>query len=102
MLNAFIDGDIQTPPLCTAATKGSVGLLVALLDKLGAHNNFKDSLGNTPLMNAIAKSHLPVVETLLAAGVTGRIHCPPQSCPSGVRCDSGCSLEVGGGKECTP
>lgn len=68
LLNAFIDGDLQTPPLCTAATKGSVGLVTMLLDKFGADKDFKGTDGDTPLITAADKSHLPVVEALLAGG----------------------------------
>ena len=73
LLNAFIDGDLQTPPLCTAATKGNVELVVALMDKLGADKNFQDEYGDTPLINAANKGHLPVVKTLLAAGANVNI-----------------------------
>lgn len=69
LLTAFIDGDLQTPPLCTAATGGDLGAVIALLDKLGADKNFKDRLGCTPLIRAADNGHLSVVETLLAAGV---------------------------------
>ncbi|CBJ33459.1 inversin protein alternative isoform [Ectocarpus siliculosus] len=69
LLTAFIDGDVKTPPLCTAATKGNAGLVMALLDNFGADKNFKDNVGETPLMKAADKGHLPVVEALLDAGV---------------------------------
>lgn len=63
LLTAFINGG-----LCTAATKGNTGLVVALMDKLGADKNCKDDDGDTPLIKAASHGHLPVIETLLAAG----------------------------------
>lgn len=55
LLNAFIDGDLQTPPLCTAATKGSVELVTMLLNKFGADKDFKGTDGDTPLIKATDK-----------------------------------------------
>ncbi|CAM9813257.1 unnamed protein product [Ectocarpus sp. 8 AP-2014] len=69
LLNAFVDGGFETPPLCTAAEKGDVELVMLLLDKVGVDKNFKDTDGETPLILAAFGGHLPVAEALLAAGV---------------------------------
>ena len=68
IMNAFIDGDLETPPLCTVAQNGDAGLVMVLLEKFGADKNCKDTDGHTPLIHAAVEDHVPVVKTLLHSG----------------------------------
>ena len=68
-LGKFIDGKLDGSPLITAAIRGNVSFVKTLVNKLGADKNFKDEVGDTALVHAAFNDYLPVVQTLLEAGV---------------------------------
>ena len=68
LMTAFVEGDMETPPLLIAAEDGNVEVVAMLLDKVRVDPNFKNNRDETALVLAAEKGHLPVVEALLDAG----------------------------------
>lgn len=68
-LGKFIDGKLDGSPLITAAATGNDSFVKTLVNKLGADKNYEDAVGDTPLIHAAHNGRLPVVQTLLEAGV---------------------------------
>lgn len=68
-LGKFINEELDGSPLITAAIRGKVSFVKTLVNKLGADKNVKDEVGDTALVHAAFNGYLPVVQTLLEAGV---------------------------------